>query len=245
MTKFLQNRQKTLLVTVLVFTFLFTGTFAFAALTFTGTSITGDGSVTINGSVAGIQTLFGTQTGGAITIGPVSGGTSVQTNIGAGSGGLNIGATTDARTINFANGAGAQTWNMGNGNAIQTVNLFNHNTPANSITLGGNASSVAIRGAVTTPGTFAIGGGTAISKVVKGTLADGVSGWIPDGATNIFGISASAADVLETSVILVSITDNGLAGFCAVYDQTAGVGFSITCTGNIDDGATLNYVIIN
>ena len=106
------------------------------------------GGTEIYGNVGGgaANQLFPNQTSGGLIIGPVSGGNSVQTTIGAGTGGLYLATTTDARTIDIGTGPAAQTWDLGTGNAVQTVHLFDNDTPANILTLGGNASTLTIKG---------------------------------------------------------------------------------------------------
>ncbi len=134
---------------------------AHAAVTVSALSLASDGALTLTGAVGsainlgttattGNIVIGGAQTSGSITIGNVSGGTSSgATFINAGTGGLNIATTTDARTITFGNVPALQTWNVGNGNAVQTVHLFDHATPANVISIGGANSGVTIGGTVT------------------------------------------------------------------------------------------------
>jgi hypothetical protein len=94
---------------------------------------------------------------------------------------------------------------------------------------------------------LAVGSGTAITKIVKGNLADDASGWTPDGAGDVaFTITADAASVGANSYIGVSVGANANAdAVCAVTTRTAGVSFEVGCSADPANGATLQYVIIN
>ena len=89
-------------------------------------------------------------------------------------------------------------------------------------------------------------GGSNITGVFKGNLADDTSGWVPDGAATSFTITADAASVASSSVISVSLGANADAGaVCGVTTRTASTNFVVGCASSPDNGATLQYVIIN
>lgn len=95
---------------------------------------------------------------------------------------------------------------------------------------------------LTTP---TIGSGTSLSKVTVGDQADGSNGWDPDGATSDFTVTADAASIGATSLINVSLAANSAAVACSVYTRTASTSFQVKCGGNVDNGASLQYLIIN
>jgi len=96
---------------------------------FTGFSSTG-ATVDIN-----VNSNFATNINTGTSTGAVSIGNSLSTSLTleSGTGGITLG-----------NSANARTWNVGVGNAIQTVNMFNNAAPANTISIGGAASSLTI-----------------------------------------------------------------------------------------------------
>lgn len=100
-----------------------------ASPTLTGLSSTG-AAVNLN-----VSSNFATNINTGTSTGAVSLGNSLSTSmtLESGTGG-----------ITFGNSANARTWNIGAGNAIQTVNMFNNATPANTISIGGAASSLTI-----------------------------------------------------------------------------------------------------
>lgn len=79
-----------------------------------------------------------------------------------------------------------------------------------------------------------------------GNLADDVSGWTPDGTATSFTITADASNVGANSAILVSLGANADAGaVCGVTTRTASTNFVVGCASSPDNGATLQYAIIN
>ena len=96
----------------------------------------------------------------------------------------------------------------------------------------------------------AIGGGTALTKITVGNLADdaggNAAGWNPDGATLIFTVTDGAASVGANSVISISTgADATVTGACFVRTRTATTNFVITCSVAPANGATLQYMIVN
>ena len=91
----------------------------------------------------------------------------------------------------------------------------------------------------------AIGGGTAITKIVVANLADGTAGWVPDGTTTSFTITDNAASIAATSYIGVSTGANAAASICSVSTRTAATNFVVKCSVAPADGATLQYMIVN
>ena len=87
---------------------------------------------------------------------------------------------------------------------------------------------------------------TQVTGLTVGNLADDNSGWIPDGATVSFTITASASSVGANSVILVSLGANAdTAAVCSVTTRTASTNFVVGCATSPDNAATLQYIIIN
>ncbi len=83
-------------------------------------------------------------------------------------------------------------------------------------------------------------------KITKGSLADGTSGWVPDGAATAFTVTADAASVTATAFIGVSVAANGTAGAtCAVRTVTAATSFVVNCAVAPANGATLQYGIFD
>lgn len=98
---------------------------------------------------------------------------------------------------------------------------------------------------VATATSVAVGGGTTLTKVTVGNLADGASGWVPDAAATSFTITADAASVGANSVISVSLGVNATATACGVSTRTATTSFVVACSAAPADGATLQYMIVN
>ncbi|MBI4457355.1 hypothetical protein HY633_00115, partial [Candidatus Uhrbacteria bacterium] len=98
---------------------------------------------------------------------------------------------------------------------------------------------------VATATSVAIGGGTAVTKVTVGNLADDSSGWVPDGTATDFTITADAASVGANSVISVSLGANATAAACGVYTRTATTSFQVKCSAAPANAATLQYMIVN
>lgn len=124
------------------------------------------------------------------------------------------------------------------------------NGPINN-NLAGTPTGCTVAGGVCTNdphevmGAFTLGSGTSTTKIVHGNLADGTSGWAPDGVTATFTVTADAASVAATSYIGVSIGANTAATFCGVQTRTAATSFQVTCILAPDNGATLQYLIFN
>ncbi len=87
--------------------------------------------------------------------------------------------------------------------------------------------------------------GTALNSVTYGTLADGATGWLPDGAATDFTITGPAAAVAATSFISVSVGANATPAVCSVYTQTAATSFQVKCSAAPANAATLQYMIVN
>ena len=114
-------------------------------------AVTGAGTLALGGAAAtgavklaestGIQSIsIGTvpaaeTTAKTIIIGNANATSTSTTTIHAGTGGLNLATTADARTIN-----------LGTGNAIQTIKIGDNATPVNVITIGGTASTLGFYG---------------------------------------------------------------------------------------------------
>jgi len=94
----------------------------------------GSGSVSLTGA-------------GAVTIGNTgqNGGASFTLDVGTAT--VNAWASASARALNF-----------GTGNAVQTVHMFDHATPANTIFIGGAASTVTVGGNMTVSGKLTVTG---------------------------------------------------------------------------------------
>lgn len=204
---------------------------ASAALTLGALTVTSDGALTLSGAAAS-----------AITLGDAA-----QT------GTISIGASTGAMTLNLGTGNSAKTINVGTGNAIDNINIGTGGTGVDVITIGDSVASVAITDAqwsVTTAGaatlvSAAIGGGTTLTKVTVGNLADGASGWVPDAAETSFTITADAASVGANSLISVSLGANASSTACGVSNRTAATNFVVSCSAAPANGATLQYMIVN
>lgn len=189
---------------------------------------------------------------------------------------LQINGGTNAGTFTLGD-ANADTFNLGSdaGAAIDTINLltgadgtadvFNlGGTGADDINIGSATSVLSITSTglnvvdagtisdadseVFIDDTFKLGNaGTSITDITVGQVADGASGWNPDGALGLFTVTASAAAITTDSVIIISL-DNGSAALspCTVTDVTAGASFVIRCSvATIPDGAVLNYMIVD
>ena len=126
--------------------------------------------------------------------------------------------------------------NAGNFDMSDSTGEFKSGTGA--VSLNGDTT-------VTSGKTLSIGGGTALSKVTVGSLSDGVSGWDPGAATVDFTITADAASVAADSVVTVSVGSNTTAVACGVYDTQTATDFKVHCTAAPDNGATLQYMIVN
>jgi len=182
------------------------------------------GITVISGSTTGANTLFDNVAAGSISIGTVATG---AINIGAGS-------AVHAITIGSTDGASSIALKAGSGKVIIT-GVLNATSPVFVTPALGVATATSI----------ALGGGTALTKITVASLADGGSGWNPDGSTSDFTITADAASVAATSFIGVSIAPNATAVSCSVYDQTAATSFKVKCSGNVANAAALNYMIVN
>jgi hypothetical protein len=162
---------------------------------------------------------------------------------------VNVGTSNNAKTIN-----------IGTGTDVNTINIGTENTAIDVIAIGSAKGSVTMPNVsstyidatgyvsttkLTADGTFDVGGGTELAKIVKGNIADGNSGWNPNGGTSEFTITADAASVLVNSFIGVSVGVNGTAATCSVSTRTASTNFVVKCSANIDNGATLQYMIVN
>lgn len=99
----------------------------------------GTGAISIGASTGNQAINIGTGGAGSIVktiiIGNATAGGASVTTIHAGTAGLNLGTTADARTIA-----------IGTGDAIQTINIGTHITPVNVITIGGTASTLGFYG---------------------------------------------------------------------------------------------------
>ena len=100
--------------------------------------------------------------------------------------------------------------------------------------------------AVTIDTSLGVGGGTAITEILVGSLADDASGWTPDGAADVdFTITVSAASIEADSHITVSVGNNATPVACGVYDKNAGADFRVRCEAVPANAATLEYMIVN
>ena len=109
----------------------------------------------------------------------------------------------------------------------------------------GVVDSAALADAISLPTSLTLGGGTVLTKVTVNQLADGTSGWIPDGALLTFTITATAADIEADSVIMISLDGNTAGGACYVADVSANTNFVVKCSTAPANLSTLNYAIIN
>ncbi|MBU1038700.1 hypothetical protein KKC17_00455 [Patescibacteria group bacterium] len=107
------------------------------------------------------------------------------------------------------------------------------------------AGAVTLGSTLAVTGTTTLGGGTAITKVVKGNLADDAFGWVPDATATDFTITADAASVTANSYIGVSVGANATAAVCGVYTRTASTSFQVKCSAAPANAATLQYIIVN
>jgi len=213
-----------------------------------------DATITLPSATGTLATLAGTETLTNKTLtsptltAPVLGtpASGVATNLTGTAAGLTAGSVTNATLTT------ALTVNTG------TVTLVG-NVAGSSITLPTTGTVATLAGTetltnktltsptLTTPAlgvatatTLAIGGGTAIEKIVKGSLADDTSGWAPDGAATSFTITADAASVAATSYIAVNTTT-----FCQTSAKVAATSFTVTCSAAPADATTMQYIIVN
>src|SRR3989344_3908737 len=107
---------------------------------------TGTGAQTWNvGTGAAVQTvnMFTGNVANVLIIGNATAGTAAATTIHAGTGGLNLGTTADARTIAIGTGAAIQTVNMFTGAAVHVIRVGNAaDPPTGTIRLSGSNTVV-------------------------------------------------------------------------------------------------------
>ncbi len=138
--------------------------------------------------------------------------------------------------ISIGNTANARTWNIGAGNAIQTVNLFNNNTPANSISLGGTASTTTFNGTVNVSGltasqvVFTNGSKNLVSNSISGS-GNVVMSTSPTLVTPILGTPTSGTLTNCTGLPLTT----GATGVLPPANGGTGIAnsYSITVAGNL------------
>lgn len=153
---------------------------------------------------------------------------------------LDFAQLADALTIDTASVSGTWT-DLG---SVTTVDI--NGGTLDGVTIGGASAAGATVTTLSATTSATIGSGTAITKMVAGNLADGSSGWVPDGASvSGFTITADAASVTATSLITVSLGANATATTCFVSTRTAATSFRVECSSFPADGATLQYGIIN
>ena len=215
-------------------------------------------NVGIGGTGAKTITIGDGASTGTTTIKSGSGGTIVQS---ADDNALTVGAngvTNPVLQINAATGSVATGVKItgaaaAGGVAVAAIssgtdeNLTIDAKGAGTITLGGTSTgAIGLSRAVNATVSLAVGSGTAITKIVKGNLADDASGWTPDGAGDVaFTITADAASVGANSYIGVSIGANANAAACSVHTRTASTNFVVKCSAAPADAATLQYIIVN
>ncbi len=156
-------------------------------------------------------------------------------------GALSLGNVT-ATSVSVCNTAACDTITIGT-NADDDTITIGEATDTN-VSIVDNNWSVTTAGAATFVST-AIGGGTTLTKVTVGNLADGASGWVPDGAATSFTVTADAASVGANSLISVSVGANATAAACGVSTRTAATSFLVACSAAPANAATLQYMIVN
>jgi hypothetical protein len=132
--------------------------------------------------------------------------------------------------ITFGNSANARTWNVGAGNAVQTVNLFNNATPANSIKIGGAASTTTIGSIKNTIGIAGVANGDGL-RIGSGRVTMNKP-TAPTVALNA-NTTATVAQILNAGIIgfasaiarnLTLPTAQGAAGLVQALPGTPAIG---------------------
>ncbi len=177
-----------------------------------------------------------TNPGGAITIGTVGDGFSLQLN-GIGGVGIDMSAATQNLTFNsiLNLGASAQSWNIATGHTFTLAGALNQGTDLIT-TLG--AGNVAISGAITGSGGLTLGGTGAVTLTGANTGYTGIttlnSGTLNIGNTNALGTSGSAGAFIINGGTLN--TSGGAQTLSSNNAITIGGSFAFTGTNSLNMG---------
>jgi hypothetical protein len=228
MKTFFQNRQKAIMVSVLVFAFLFTGSVAFGALTFSGTAINSDGDLTLTSTNGMELTSSGTYTFKRPTAGTVtmvaadddvnaaltisSGGTGILTLDPTGAGSIAIGSA-DVTGITITTDA----------NATNDVNIIGGITGSTSITANTYVQADAYR--VTRGDTISVSG-----DLTKAQLQ----------AASIFHVDTFGGDV-DIDLWEDGSPDMGEIGRVITFIQVNGTN-TLTVTAGLNAGQVITFV---
>lgn len=128
-------------------------------------------------------------------------------------------------------------------NATGTVSLLNAAETLTNKTLTSPVMTNPTLG-VASATSLTIGSGT-INNLSVGGLADGISGWVPDGIATSFTITASPSNIGANTLISVSVGANANLTTCSVSTRTAGTSFVVNCSAAPANGATLQYMMVN
>ncbi len=225
---------------------------------------TGSGALVFANTPTLVTPALGAATATSVDAsGTVSGGTIVSDTaasglvLGSGANATTFSSgATAARAIAFPDLAGtvALTANKLSAFAATTsaelITVISDETGSGALVFANTPTLVTPALGAATATSVAVGGGTTITKMTVGSLADdaggNAAGWNPNGALLIFTITADAASVGANSLISISTgADATATGSCFVRTRAAATNFVITCTVAPAEAATLQYVIIN
>ncbi|MDP3989092.1 MAG: hypothetical protein Q8P93_02565 [bacterium] len=217
-------------------------------LTVTGASQLSSTIAVTNGITVGAE--YGLD---AVAGGPLNIGTTTATTINIGRSGQVAALLGDATVAGTLTVTGTSQLNstltVGVDDTGYDVTLFGA-TAGKRLLWDESADLLDVLGTASTTNLVVGGDGTSLSGIHKAQITDGSEGWNPDGLTNSFTIvpatATHVAAIAVTSFIGVSLDGATTASStCAVADVTAATNFVVKCAVDIDEGANLNYVIIN
>jgi len=149
---------------------------------------------------------------------------------------VNIANGTSTGTVGIGDGTGIQAINIGSGNAVKTIGIGNNATPANVITIGGDASTVTVGSVKTIIGTAGTTAGNGVR--VRASRMSVNKPTTPQAGLNANTI-LTLADIFEAGIIgftataarnLTFPTAQGASGIVQNFPGTPAIGDTIQFT---------------